>query len=748
LIFNDICIVTRTNNQTRKIKETNEKTEHSIPLLSDQHSPSFPSPHPSQEALEEELLGTPRHLHVPVLLVVSPDETSELDQHIAQQRDAFRQQQRLFQQQQQQPTATTTTHHRNSSATRGLFPNNSDPHEPIENPQRPVSSSEESTNDDDEDLLSPNINPPFAPTNSLHQRQRSATTTTPSASNSQYRPPYPVPSSYVGTTFTTTTDHQPSQLSPLQRRVMEQMRREQRQAEQLQRVEAILAARRANQLDGAGEAMEAGRPPPVAGTRRQRMALRRRQLRQAMVEAATRRGEEVLPPSSEEDDDDDEGDAPQQTRGGGTGANPDNDPDGAPNDAASDARAQRRAERQRWLTRPRHTLQFTPAIVQATVLDSGWLHPVNPTRTVWNWRRWFCLRCSLVQQSVYLDLPRLINAEDGNASPWAEDQNKEKKPNPRNPERPHDMRHVDDIELEDVLSEPPTARHHYNNNNNNNNNAMPGGAAMHDPISGDVTKQRRRDNDDDEANDGTNGSWVRSASAVSPPPTPFRGMNGRDAKTVAPFSLDCVPWLCYCVSTDSAASAETQAAVAMEKKARFVAPRRSRPLNDRFDMSCCECLFPVFHPDLLNYRGRMTESVFTMEYTQSLGSNYNANKKKDPPTAASYENGKSSLLLAQVDTESLRASVRAAATATLAIVTCLDIATCGCPCGPCCYQGLGSSMLGCALRWRVRRAYRIVGDGCTDSIGLCCCPGCMVEQVSAELQSHGIHEPVSALTMV
>lgn len=212
------------------------------------------------------------------------------------------------------------------------------------------------------------------------------------------------------------------------------------------------------------------------------------------------------------------------------------------------------------------------------------------------------------------------------------------------------------------------------------------------------------------------------------------------------MSSRCWPWLCVCCAPDLPAKHDREI---LERIHPSIAPRRPRPENDQFQLQCCECWFPIFHDDLLNYRGDMDQSIWLADFT-AMDADDNIRYKRHPPTSMETNTTNTTIgkRKVSVDTEGFRDSVRAASCATLAIVCALDVLTCGAPCGVCCYQGLGTAMLSCAVRWRIRRAYRIMGMGCVDGVCSCCCPGWVVEQHSSEMRSHGLHEPLSSVAML
>lgn len=70
---------------------------------------------------------------------------------------------------------------------------------------------------------------------------------------------------------------------------------------------------------------------------------------------------------------------------------------------------QRRTAREEYFTRPRQLLTSQPKLVQAVLLDADFIAPNVCSRckhTCFDWRRWCCVRCSILQQAQLLIGPR------------------------------------------------------------------------------------------------------------------------------------------------------------------------------------------------------------------------------------------------------------------------------------------------------------------------------------------------------
>lgn len=75
--------------------------------------------------------------------------------------------------------------------------------------------------------------------------------------------------------------------------------------------------------------------------------------------------------------------------------------------------APRRANtiREEFLSRPRQLVTAQPRLVSAAILDSQWTHKLlqDPEYILLNFQRWFCARCTLVQQAAAISAAQRLS---------------------------------------------------------------------------------------------------------------------------------------------------------------------------------------------------------------------------------------------------------------------------------------------------------------------------------------------------
>lgn len=72
-------------------------------------------------------------------------------------------------------------------------------------------------------------------------------------------------------------------------------------------------------------------------------------------------------------------------------------------------------------------------------------------------------------------------------------------------------------------------------------------------------------------------------------------------------------------------------------------------------------------------------------------------------------------------------------------IACCDLFTGGLPL-PCCYYGLGTALYGWRIRYEIRLRYGVDGSSMGDFFAMLLCPMLTVDQLSTEIERHGLHE--------
>lgn len=77
----------------------------------------------------------------------------------------------------------------------------------------------------------------------------------------------------------------------------------------------------------------------------------------------------------------------------------------------------------------------------------------------------------------------------------------------------------------------------------------------------------------------------------------------------------------------------------------------------------------------------------------------------------------------------------------LCFIAAADVLSLGSPCGACVYQGLGTAVYGCWVRWLVRKQFAVDGVTWLDCAAMLCCPGCAMRQQHEQMAQAGIQIP-------